>query len=167
LSILILCLVALPTPARAQAVAIAQVTGTVTDATGSVVPNAQVTVTETEKQQVHSGTTDSSGRFTFPNLPVGPYSLEVKATGFKNYVQSGIVLQVGNSVEINVALQLGSMSEKVEVTATTRMVETRETGVAQVIDEKRINDLPLNGRQATQLILLSGASVQPPGATPW
>src|SRR5262249_11041425 len=73
------------------------------------------------------------------------------------------VLQVGSSVAVNVTLQVGAISETIEVTAGTQMVETKESGVAQVIDEKRINDLPLNGRQATQLVLLSGASVQPPG----
>src|SRR5438309_1604246 len=86
-----------------------------------------------------------------------------RSLGFKNYVLSGLVLQVGSSAELNVAMQVGALSEKVEVTAAAQMVETRESGVSQVIDEKRINDLPLNGRQATQLILLSGASFQPPG----
>ncbi len=148
---------------RAQAVAVAQVSGTVTDASGSAIPNAQVRMTETDKQTVHSTTTDATGTYVLPNLPVGPYKLEAQASGFKNYVQTGIVLQVGSSISVNIAMQVGGVSESVEVTAGTQMVETRESGVAQVIDEKRINDLPLNGRQATQLVLLSGASYQPPG----
>ena len=153
----------MPSAAYAQAVAVAQVSGTVVDQSGSAIANAQIRMTETEKQTVHSTVTDDTGRYVLPNLPVGPYVLEAQANGFKNYVLSGIELQVGSSAVLNVAMQVGALSEKVEVTAAAQMVETKESGVAQVIDEKRINDLPLNGRQATQLILLSGASFQPPG----
>ncbi len=152
------------TPASyAQAVAIAQVAGVVSDPTGAPVPGAQVKITETDKQLMRTVVTDSEGRYTFPNLPVGPYRLEVAASGFKAHVQSGIVLQVGNSVTINVPMQIGAMSEHIEVTASAGMVETKENTIAQVIDEKRIMDLPLNGRQATQLILLSGAAIQTGG----
>jgi hypothetical protein len=159
----IVCLLVAPNLARAQAVAVAQVSGTVTDQSGSAVGNTQVRMTETGKSVVHSTVTDDTGRYLLPNLPVGPYILEAQASGFKNYVQTGIVLQVGNTISLNVALQVGALTERVEVMAATQMVETRESGVAQVIDGQRINALPLNGRQATQLILLSGASVQPPG----
>ena len=93
---------------------------------------------------------------------MGPYSLEVKAAGFKNYVQSGIVLQVGSNVALNVQLQLGTVSETVEVTAGASMVDTTQTTIGQVIDQRRIVDLPLNGRQPTQLVLLAGASVVAP-----
>ena len=160
-----LCLAALFSTARldAQAVSIAQVSGTVTDQSGSAVPNAQVRMIEVDKATVHSTVSDAAGQYVLPNLPVGPYRLEVEAPGFKNYTQTGIVLQVGTSVPLNVVLQVGALTERIEVNAAAQMVETRETGVAQVIDEKRINDLPLNGRQATQLVLLSGASFQPPG----
>src|SRR5262249_4912220 len=162
-SSLLLISIALVPRADAQAVAVAQVSGTVTDSSGAAIPNAAVTMTEVEKQTARSTVTDPSGLYVLPNLPVGPYKLEVQAKGFKNYVQTGIVLQVGSSVAVNVTLQVGAVSETIEVTAGTQMVETKESGVAQVIDEKRINDLPLNGRQATQLVLLSGASFQPPG----
>ncbi|HVW87394.1 MAG TPA: carboxypeptidase-like regulatory domain-containing protein, partial [Bryobacteraceae bacterium] len=147
----------------AQAVAIAEVAGRVTDPSGAPVSGAQVTITETEKQQVRNVVSDDQGRYALPNLPVGPYKLEVQASGFKTYVQSGILLQVGNNVEINAVLQIGSVNESIEVTASAAMVETRENAVAQVIDEKRIVDLPLNGRQPTQLIVLSGAAVNAPG----
>src|SRR5882724_9617838 len=140
--------------ASAQAVAVAQVSGTVMDSTGKVVPGAQVTMTETDKHLVRTTTTDAEGGFyTLPNLPVGPYQLVVSAPGFKNYVQSGIVLQVNNNIQINVTMEVGSLSEKVEVSATGSLVETKENSVAHVIDEQRINELPLNGRQATQLII--------------
>ena len=163
----ILCVTAaglcLASPVFAQAVAIAQVSGVVADPSGSPVPAAQVRMTETEKQLMRSTVTDAQGRYTLPNLPVGPYRLEVSAPGFKSYTQSGILLQVGNNVQINVAMQLGALTEHVEVSAQAGMVETTENSVSQVIDERRIVDLPLNGRQPTQLILLSGAAMTTPG----
>lgn len=147
----------------AQTVAVAQISGTVTDPSGAAVVNAQVTMTETDKQETHSAVTDGSGSYTLPNLPVGPYRLEVKSSGFKDYVQSGLVLVVNNNIQVNVALQIGSASERVEVSAGASMVETKETSVASVIDEKKINDLPLNNRQATQLILTLGGAVYADG----
>jgi hypothetical protein len=158
-----LILVLLPSVSWAQAVANAEVSGNVVDQTGSAVVNAQVKITEVDRQLVHATTTDATGHYIFPSLPVGPYRLEVEAQGFKNYIQTGIILQVSQNAQINVALTVGSVSERIEVTAAANLVETKETSIAQVIDEKRINELPLNGRQATSLILLTGASVQPPG----
>src|SRR5260370_13935043 len=111
-------------------------------------------MTETDKQSSRATVTDARGRYDLPNLPVGPYRLEVSAPGFKAFSQTGIVLQVGNSVTINVAMQLGAVSDTVEVTGSAGMVETRDTSISQVIEEKRIVHLPLNGRQPTQLVLL-------------
>ena len=147
----------------AQAVAIAEVSGLISDPSGSAVGGAQVKMTETDKQLVRTTVSDEQGRYTLPNLPVGPYRLEVSAPGFKGFSQSGIVLQVGNNVQVNVTMQVGSVSESIEVTASAGMVETKDTAISQVIDEKRIVDLPLNGRQPTQLILLSGAALTTPG----
>src|SRR5438552_5205490 len=87
-----------------QAVAIAQVSGVVTDQSGSAVPNAQVRMTEVDKALPHTTVSDSGGQYALPNLPVGPYRLEVEAPGFKNYTQTGIVLQVGNNITLNVVL---------------------------------------------------------------
>src|SRR5690242_6836681 len=154
---LILFLSAAPA-VMAQAVAVAQVSGAVTDRSGGAVVGAAVTMTETDKQIVRSALTDSSGSYTLANLPVGPYKLEVKANGFKDYLQTGIVLQVNNNVQINVQMQVGALSERVEVNATASMVETKENSISVVIDQQRINELPLNGRQATQLIMSLGAA---------
>jgi hypothetical protein len=153
----IFCLT-LPNLARAQAVAIAQVSGNVTDQSGSAIPNAQVTMTETDKQAVHTAITNPQGQYVLPSLPVGPYRLEVSANGFKNYVQTGIELQVNQNIQVNVSMQVGSISEKVEVSATASMVETKENSISSVIDQQRISELPLNGRQATQLIMTLGAA---------
>jgi len=143
---------------NAQTTAVAQVSGTVTDQSGAAISGAQVSMTETDKSLVRTTVSDANGGYVLPNLPVGPYRLEVKSMGFKDYVQSGIVLQVNNNVQINVTMQVGAITERLEVSATTSLVETKETSVSTLIDEQRINDLPLNGRQATQLILTLGAA---------
>ena len=144
---------------KAQTVAVAQVSGTVSDPTGAAVTGAAVRMTETDKQAVHSTVTDATGQYLFPNLPVGPYRLEVQANGFKDYIQTGLELTVGMHSENNVTLQVGSISERVEVTASAGLVETRETSVSSVVDEQRIDELPLNNRQPTELILTLGGAV--------
>ena len=162
-TLLLSLLILTSTPAYSQAVSVASVSGAVVDQTGSAVLGAQVTMTETDKQSSRATVTDARGRYDLPNLPVGPYRLDVSAPGFKGFSQTGIVLQVGNSVTINVTMQLGSVSESIEVSASAGMVETRDTSISQVIEEKRIVDLPLNGRQPTQLVLLAGAALTAPG----
>src|SRR3954454_22088319 len=104
----------LPSPAWSQAVAVAEVSGVITDASGGALPTAQVIMTETNKQSSRTVLTDPTGHYVLTNLPVGPYRLEVKANGFKDYQQTGIVLQVNNNVQINVTMQVGSISERVE-----------------------------------------------------
>src|SRR5437868_4572208 len=155
---LIFVIIALPPAARAQAVAVAEVSGTISDPSGGALPAAQVIMTETDKQLSRSTVADTSGHYVLTNLPVGPYKLEVKASGFKDYVQSGIVLQANNNIQINATMQVGSITERVEVNATASMVETKENSIAATIDQQRINELPLNGRQATQLIMSLGAA---------
>ena len=146
-----------------QAVSSAEISGVISDATGGGIPGAQVKVTEIEKQFSRTAVSDAGGRYTFPSLPVGPYKLDVTSSGFKSYAQSGIILQVGNHVTIDVAMQVGNVSEHIEVQASASLVETRDNTISQVIDQQRISELPLNGRQPTQLILLSGAAIVTPG----
>ena len=141
-----------------QAVAIGSVSGTVADQSGSYVPGATVNMTETDKGTVHTVTTTSEGRYTFNNLPTGPYRLDAQAKGFKNYVQTGIVLQVAENLTQNIALQVGALTETVEVTAGASMVETRDSSISQVIETQRIMDLPLNGRNLTTLLMISGVA---------
>src|SRR5262245_60465242 len=106
--------------------------------------------------------TGPDGAYALPNLPVGPYQLKVVLQGFTTYIRDGIVLQVGMNPEINVTLAVGAISEQVTVTANSYMVETRNTGVGQVIDNQRVMEMPLNGRQATELIFLSGLATSAP-----
>ena len=148
--------------AHAQAVAGAQVSGVVRDASGGALPGAEVTITKTDTGLVRTVFTNTDGSYVLPNLPVGPYQLKVVLSGFTSYVQDGIVLQVSSNPEINVTLGLGAVSEQVTVTANATMIETHTTGVGQVIDNQRVAELPLNGRQATELIFLSGLATSAP-----
>jgi hypothetical protein len=149
-------------PAWAQAVSGSQVSGVVRDASGGALPGAEVTITKVDTGQTRSVTTGPDGAYTLPNLPVGPYTLRVSLDGFNTYVREGIVLQVSTNPTINVELTIGALSEQVTVTANAAMVETRSTGVGQVIDNQRVVELPLNGRQATELIFLSGLATTAP-----
>src|SRR5579875_267420 len=144
---------------HAQAVSAATITGRITDEAGAAFSGARVKVVGVDTGTSHEVTTNANGLYTVPNLPIGTYTLEVTAPGFQTYEQSGIVLRVNDHVEINVALKVGQLVQKVEVTANASMVQTQQNTISQVIDQRRIVDLPLNGRDPTQLITISGASV--------
>jgi hypothetical protein len=137
----------------------AQISGTVKDQTGAVLPGVEVAVTQTGTGLMRNTVTDETGSYVLSNLPVGPYRLEATLPGFRSYAQTGIVLQVDSNPIVNPILEVGQVSDQVEVQADAALVETRSTGVGQVIDNTRVLELPLNGRQATELILLSGAAI--------
>ena len=141
-----------------QAVSTDQVAGVVQDQTGAVIVGAQVELKATDTGQIHTAVTDTSGHYALQELPVGPYSLQVTKTGFTTYIQNGIVLQVGINPTINATLQVGAQTQQVVVEANAAMVETENTGIGQVINSQQVEDLPLNGREVTQLITLSGAT---------
>ncbi len=141
-----------------QAVSTSQITGTVQDSSGSAVPCAEVKVTQTGTGATRTTTSGADGGYLLTNLPIGPYQLEVSKEGFTKYVQSGIVLQVDSNRTIDAALKVGAVTEQVVVQADAAMVETHSTGVGQVVDQQRVVDLPLDGRQATQLVFLAGAA---------
>jgi hypothetical protein len=144
--------------ARAQATA--QISGTVRDQSGAVLPGVEVNATQTATGVVRSTVTNETGTYVLPNLALGPYRLEATLPGFRTYVQTGIVLQVDSGPVINPVLEVGQVTEQIEVQANAVMVETQSTSVGQVIENERILELPLNGRQATDLITLAGAAVQ-------
>jgi hypothetical protein len=137
-----------------------QINGTVKDQSGAVLPGVEISASQTETGVSRNSVSDETGLFVLPNLPIGPYKLDASLPGFRSYVQTGIVLQVNSNLLINVTLEVGQVSEQVEVQANAALVETRNVGVGQVIENERILELPLNGRQATDLIVLAGAAVQ-------
>ncbi len=117
--------------------AVSQISGTVKDATGSAIPGAQVTVTQTDTGVTRTAESGPTGVYSLPSLPLGPYRMEVKKEGFTTYVQSGIVLQVDTAPTIDPVLKVGAVSESVQVEASAAMVETHSTGVGQVVNHSR------------------------------
>src|SRR5258705_7634438 len=137
----------------------AQLSGTVRDESGGVLPGVSVTVTQTNTGLVRTTVSDGTGGYLLTNLPTGPYRLEVALQGFKTYVQTGIVLQVGGTPTVNAALAVGSLEESVTVEAAAPLVDVRSAGISTVVNNKDILELPLQGRQVTDLIVLAGPAV--------
>jgi hypothetical protein len=139
---------------RAQQVTGAQIDGHITDPRGQAIAGAQVKASSVDTGLPHSTVTDGTGRYVFPNLPVGHYQFEVSSPGFKTYVQKGIELQMASNRNTSVTLQVGSVTESIQVTADAAQVKTKENSIAQVVEARRLVDLPLNGRNLTQLLVL-------------
>ena len=150
--------------AYGQAISTSQINGTVRDASGLAVPDAEVRATQTDTGQARKTISGADGGYVLANLPIGPYQLEVSKQGFTKYLQSGIVLQVGSNPTVDVTLKVGAVTEQVQVEANAALVETRSAGVGSVIDNQRVLELPLNGRQVTELIFLSGMATMANGA---
>jgi len=136
----------------------AQVSGTVKDQSGAVLPGVEITVTQTATGAKRTAVSNETGNYVLASLPLGPYMLEASLPGFKSYVQTGIVLQVNDNPNINVVLQIGQVTDEVEVRANASLVETRATGIGTVVDNQRILELPLNGRNVTELVFLAGTA---------
>src|SRR5881397_1416766 len=113
--------------------ATAQISGTARDQSGAVLPGVEVTATQTETGIARNTITNEAGLYVLSNLAIGPYRLEATLPGFRSFVQSGIVLQVNSSPVINLVLQVGQVSEQVEVQANAALVETRSSSVGQVV----------------------------------
>ena len=136
----------------------ATIYGTVTDAGGAVMPGVSVTITHSETGATRQTVSDDSGGYVAVQLPIGTFSLRAQLTGFKEYVQSDIRLQVSENRRVDFAMQIGQITERIEVTAAVTQVETRTGTIGEVIDSRRISDLPLNGRNPLQLqLLVAGA----------
>src|SRR5688572_13585867 len=147
-------LILLLTAGAAWAQATAQLSGTVRDESGAVLPGVTVTVTQTDTGLVRTAVTDGTGGYLLTNLPIGPYRLDVALQGFRTYVQTGLVLQVGGAPTIDAVLGVGSLEESVTVEAATPLVDVRSAGISTVVNNEDILELPLQGRQVTDLIVL-------------
>ena len=149
----------LVTSAVAWGQATAQISGTIRDEGGGVLPGVDVIVTQTGTGLSRMTVTDQAGAYVLPNLPLGPYRMQAMLSGFKTYERTGIVLQVGSSPTIDVTLGIGALTETVSVEAATPLVDTQRAGIGEVVETERIVELPLNGRNPVQLIELAGAAV--------
>src|SRR5678816_3041539 len=140
--------------------ATAQISGTVRDASGAVLPGVQVAVTQNDTGISRTTVSNETGFYVLPSLPLGPYKVEASLPGFRTFVQSGIVLQVGSTPVVDVKMEIGQVAQVVEVQADDAAIETRSVGGGTDIDTQRVVDLPLNARQVTDLITLSGLAVR-------
>jgi hypothetical protein len=139
------------------------ITGVVQDATGAVVPNAKVTLLNTDQGLTQVNTTDSSGVYTFSPVRIGNYSVSATAPGFSVTTQQNVVVAVSQNLRVNIQLKPGAETQTVEVSTAPPQMQTEDASVGQVINEQSVNNLPLNGRNFTFLAQLS-AGVNTPQA---
>lgn len=146
--------------AEAQ-VAQASVVGRVQDASGAVMPGVQVQMRLVSTNEVFRTVTTATGDYTLPNLPVGPYELQASGTGFRTEVRTGITLEVGRTYRIDFTLAVSQVAERIEVTAEAPLLTTEKPEVSTVIDNTKIVELPLNGRD-----VVGALTSLVPGVTP-
>jgi hypothetical protein len=136
------------------------ITGTVTDSTGGLVVGASVTVLNVDTGVKSSTKTNAEGFYSFPNLPIGRYSIQVDATGFAEFQATNLILDVNTALRLDPKLKVGTATEKVVISATAAQVDTQSTQMGELIGRKEIAALPLNGRDWTELMALQ------PGVSP-
>lgn len=149
--------------ASAQVAGTGTIQGIVQDTSGALIPNATVTLIESATQVQRIVRTDGSGVYNFPNITIGNYSVSVAAPGFQTYIKSNNVLEVGSNIAVNVNMTVGTQDQKVEVTSSSLALQTEDVSFKQTIDQTAVTEMPLNGRQLTSLITLSGGSAPAPG----
>jgi len=132
----------------------AQITGTIADSTGAVIPGTAVAVVNEATGMKRDAESNELGFYTVPLLPPGSYRMTVQKEGFRTIARGGITLQVDQAARIDFTLEVGTIAEAVEVTANATKVDTQTATLKEVVDERRIRELPLNGRDANQLIFL-------------
>src|SRR3990172_9218861 len=139
---------------RAQ-VTTGAISGSVSDSTGAMIPGVQIVLQNEETGITRTVVTDATGRYSVPQLGLGNYRVTATVEGFQTEVRRGIVLTVGREAVVNLQLSVGAVTQTVEVTGEAPLVQTTEATVSYLVDEKTMRDLPLNGRDLTQLILLN------------
>jgi len=132
----------------------ASLSGTVTDTSGALIPNAKVSIANTATGVTRDVTTDSAGFYSAPNLLPGNYDITSTAPGFSTYERKGVTLTVGASQVLNVSMKLGQVTERVEVTGEAPAVDLASSAISAIVDETTVRELPLNGRDWTQLATL-------------
>ncbi len=139
---------------NAQGATSATILGTVTDSAGAVVPGASIQVKNLATAQVQQAPTDGQGRYAIAEVPVGNYEATASATGFQTTVRRGITLTVGQQAVVDFSLSIGQQQQTITVEAQVSQVDTLSTAVSSYVEQKQINDLPLNGRNFTDLVSL-------------
>ena len=148
----ILCLAALGAEGQSFT---GRIVGTVTDSSGGVISAAQVKAINAGTNRTVLAASNVDGNYAFNELPRGEYTVEVSAQSFKNSVRKGILLAIGQHARVDVQLEVGSVAESVEVVADASLLETVDSVVGKVVDNKRITELPLNSRNVFSLLYLT------------
>ena len=159
LAVSFILLLAVAPFAIAQQADTALIVGTITDTTGAVIPRVNVTFNNIETGIASSAQTNDTGSYRSNPLRIGTYIVVVEAEGFKTYSGSGVTLSIGDVRELNVALEVGAVTEVIEVEATAPLLQTTESSAGTVIENRQIVDLPLNGRDYLQLAVISAGTV--------
>src|SRR5262245_58855091 len=161
--LLLVCIVLLAATVNIMAQSTATIVGVVTDARGNAIPSATITVTRTETGSTRQATANDRGVYVVPALPVGVYSVTAEAPGFKRKTLTDITLQVNQEPRIDLSLDPGPINETVTVSGQAPVLQTESASVGQVIDNRYTTQIPLNGRDFSQLILLTPGAVTRPG----
>jgi hypothetical protein len=146
-------------------VATGNIRGTVSDATGAVLPNCSVLILNTQTGFQRTVATNEQGDFNAPSLPVGVYDITASLAGFQKTTLSGIELRVDQTATLSIELKPGAITDSVQVTAAAPLLDAQISSLGQVIENKQILDMPLNGRNPFALGVLAGGTVQFQGLT--
>lgn len=152
-------------PAAGAQTASGTIIGTVTDASGAVIPRSSVVLTNVDSGAQFQAETDNSGFYQFFNIPPARYNLRVQKTGFSSLTQGPFRLEVEGSLRVNATMQVGSESQVVTVTAESPLIQAENTTLGTVVDERQTTELPLNGRNPMNLTELAPSVVPQGGAT--
>ena len=159
--LLVLCFALLSTAAHAQGNA--NIVGTVTDSSGAVLPNAQITITDASNGFVHTTTTNNTGNFSLPGLPNGTYQVTAEVPGFSKFVRNDVAVNVNETARVDVKLQPGEVSQSVTVEAQALQVQADTSDISQTIIGQQITNIATNGRNVLQLTeLVPGAASNMP-----
>jgi hypothetical protein len=149
-----------PTGAAYGQAVYGSIVGAVSDASGAVVPNAKVTITDVTKNVSFTTTTNAAGNYEETHLIVGIYEVKIEAQGFQTFVQTGVQVNVDASATVNATLQVGALTQTMEVTAAVPLLQTERTDVATTFSERTVADLPIYNRNFTTFQLLSPGSAR-------
>jgi hypothetical protein len=140
------------------------IAGSVTDTSGAIVSDANVTLTNLGTAEKRTQSSGSSGLFTFVNLFPGQYRIDVEKQGFKHFIRTPITVEVQQDTHIDAGLQVGEVNQIVEVTSETPLLQAETSSLGQVVEQRKANELPLNGRNIFNLITISPAAVAQGGS---
>jgi len=156
----VLCCLLLVSSAQAQG--FGKIVGNVSDPSGAIIVNATVTITQVGRGFTRTANTDSSGHYTLDSLRPAEYDITVAASGFSTYTEKSVTLLADQTLTANVTMAVGPVSELVSIASGTEQIDTTTSTLKQVIEERSLRELPLNGRNAAELSLLVAGTVSYP-----